>query len=100
MVMTEVDSMLKGSQVKEEIENALKSVCSRLSSADLTKKCNSFVMQYTEMLINLLVQMPPKEVCSTLGLCTAAKTPAKQALHHVKLTSTKNQGIGNVLIYL
>ncbi|XP_056018469.1 prosaposin-like [Ostrea edulis] len=93
LAMKEVDSILQGSQVKEEIESALKSVCNRLSSADLSKECTSFVMQYTEMLINLLVKMPPKEVCSTLGLCTAAKSPAKQELHHVKLTSMKNNGL-------
>ncbi|XP_062575849.1 prosaposin-like isoform X2 [Saccostrea cucullata] len=93
MVMKEVDTMLQGSQVKEEIEVALKSVCNRLSSAELTKECTSFVMQYTEILVDLLVKMPPKEVCTTLGLCTAAKKQAKQELHHVKLISTKKNGL-------
>ena len=94
LVMKEVDSILQGSQVKDEIENALKSVCSRLTSAEIVKECDSFVMQYTEMLIELLVKMPPKEVCSTLGLCTGvSKSPAKQQLHHVQLMSTKHNGM-------
>ncbi|XP_061168001.1 uncharacterized protein LOC133176955 [Saccostrea echinata] len=93
MVMKEIDTILQGSQVKEDIENALKSVCNRLSSAELTKECTSFVMQYTEMLVDLLVKMPPKEVCTTLGLCTATKTQVKQELHHVKLISTKKNGL-------
>lgn len=93
MIMKEVDTILQGSQVKEEIENALKSVCDRLSTGDLAKECSNFVMQYTEILIDLLKSMPPKEVCTKLGLCTADKAPVKQQLHHVKLISEKHSGM-------
>lgn len=93
MIMKEVDSILQGSQVKEEIESALKSVCDRLSTGDLAKECSNFVMQYTEILIDLLKSMPPKEVCTKLGLCTADKAPVKQQLHHVKLISEKHSGM-------
>lgn len=93
MIMKEVDTILQGSQVKEEIESALKSVCDRLSTGDLAKECSNFVMQYTEILIDLLKSMPPKEVCTKLGLCTADKAPVKQQLHHVKLTSEKHSGM-------
>lgn len=98
MIMKEVDTILQGSKVKEEIESALKSVCDRLSTGDLAKECSNFVMQYTEILIDLLKSMPPKEVCSKLGLCTADKAPAKQQLHHVKLVSEKHNGMN--LAYL
>lgn len=93
MIMKEVDTILQGSQVKEEIESALKSVCDRLSTGDLAKECSNFVMQYTEILIDLLKSMPPKEVCTKLGLCTADKAPVKQQLHHVKLISEKHSGM-------
>lgn len=93
MIMKEVDTILQGSQVKEEIESALKSVCDRLSTDDLAKECSNFVMQYTEILIDLLKSMPPKEVCTKLGLCTADKAPVKQQLHHVKLISEKHSGM-------
>lgn len=98
MIMKEVDTILQGSKVKEEIESALKSVCDRLSTGDLAKECSNFVMQYTEILIDLLKSMPPKEVCSKLGLCTADKAPAKQQLHHVKLVSEKHDSMN--LAYL
>lgn len=98
MIMKEVDTILQGSKVKEEIESALKSVCDRLSTGDLAKECSNFVMQYTEILIDLLKSIPPKEVCSKLGLCTADKAPAKQQLHHVKLVSEKHNGMN--LAYL
>lgn len=98
MIMKEVDTILQGSQVKEEIESALKSVCDRLSTGDLAKECSNFVMQYTEILIDLLKSMPPKEVCFKLGLCTADKVPVKQQLHHVKLISEKHNGMS--LAYL
>lgn len=93
MIMKEVDTILQGSKVKEEIESALKSVCDRLSTGDLAKECSNFVMQYTEILIDLLKSMPPKEVCTKLGLCTADKAPVKQQLHHVKLISEKHSGM-------
>lgn len=93
MIMKEVDTILQGSKVKEEIESALKSVCDRLSTDDLAKECSNFVMQYTEILIDLLKSMPPKEVCTKLGLCTADKAPVKQQLHHVKLISEKHSGM-------
>ncbi|XP_052689256.1 uncharacterized protein LOC128167523 [Crassostrea angulata] len=96
MIMKEVDTILQGSKVKEEIESALKSVCDRLSTGDLAKECSNFVMQYTEILIDLLKSMPPKEVCSKLGLCTADKAPAKQQLHHVKLVSDKHNSVSHL----
>nr|XP_019927940.2 prosaposin isoform X4 [Crassostrea gigas] len=96
MIMKEVDTILQGSKVKEEIESALKSVCDRLSTGDLAKECSNFVMQYTEILIDLLKSMPPKEVCYKLGLCTADKAPAKQQLHHVKLVSEKHNSVSHL----
>lgn len=68
-VLTELEHKLTTHETKAEIEAALKEVCS-LMPTSIEKECNAFVMQYGDLVINLILQeIQPKMVCTTLGLC-------------------------------
>lgn len=77
-IMTELDTILKEKPTQEEIENALEEVCSLLPST-IREDCNNYVKQYTPVLLELLQQIKPSEVCSVIGLCSAKPLPEKKA---------------------
>ena len=56
--------------LKQAIIEALEKVCYVLPSK-YRKECDDFVKQYADEMIKLLLQdLPPKEVCAALGLCS------------------------------
>lgn len=68
-VMTYLKKVLKDPKTEEEIKQALDEVCSILPQS-LTKQCQDFVNEYTDLIISLLLQeMDPDEVCAAMGLC-------------------------------
>ena len=53
----------------------MEKVCYMLPSK-YRKECDDFVKQYADEMIALLLQdLPPKEVCASLGLCAKKKKP-------------------------
>ncbi|CAG0894549.1 unnamed protein product, partial [Cyprideis torosa] len=67
-VMKEVEDQLATKPTREEIEDVLRGICSRLPSA-ITADCQGFVNEYFNMLVEFLETMPPSEVCTSLKLC-------------------------------
>ncbi|KAK3090478.1 hypothetical protein FSP39_012184 [Pinctada imbricata] len=72
--MKEIDSILGKNRTKAEIQAALDKVCSLLPST-ISSDCTDFVNQYGPTVIALLLQeLSPSQVCTTIGLCTSART--------------------------
>lgn len=61
---------------KQSIVEALEKVCNLLP-AKYRKECDDLVTQYADEIIKLLLQeLPPKEVCAALGLCSKQQKAA------------------------
>ncbi|GBN42353.1 Prosaposin [Araneus ventricosus] len=68
-VIQKVADMVKDQRTEDEIKAALDKVCSYLPSS-ISAKCESFVNQYTDLIVTLLMQeLDPQMVCAELGLC-------------------------------
>ncbi|XP_061420818.1 LOW QUALITY PROTEIN: prosaposin-like [Lethenteron reissneri] len=73
LLVSYLDSMLGQNATKEQIEQALETVCSFLPDA-FQQQCDSLVEQYGELLVQLLEQaLDPDFVCNKLGACIAAR---------------------------
>ncbi|XP_078453812.1 prosaposin isoform X2 [Lampetra planeri] len=73
LLVSYLDSMLGQNATKEQIEQALETVCSFLPDA-FQQQCDSLVDQYGELLVQLLEQaLDPDFVCNKLGACIAAR---------------------------
>ncbi|XP_073541951.1 prosaposin [Phyllobates terribilis] len=75
---------------KSLIENALKQ-CDLLGGG-ISDLCKTYVNQYAELVIQMIIQMPAQQICSASGLCAQEKaqpmvemTPAKVLVPAVKL---------------
>lgn len=53
-----------------EIEAALERVCNILPSS-VKQECDTLIKTYFPELIQLLLQLSPKDICSSLGLCAS-----------------------------
>lgn len=67
-VMVKLESELANKKTEEEIENAVRTVCSKLPNT-VTKQCNHMIDQYGQFIIKFLATLPPKEICTRLALC-------------------------------
>ncbi|CAB3361640.1 Hypothetical predicted protein [Cloeon dipterum] len=77
-VMTQLDDMLKNNATEEDIKKAVHSVCNYLPKS-VSQKCNDFVNEYADLVIQLLVQsLEPKQVCQELGLCPQVAKTAEE----------------------
>nr|WBW70109.1 venom protein [Lampona murina] len=71
-VVSKVEDLVKDKKTEDEIKSALDKVCSYLPSS-LSAKCENFVNEYTDILIQLLLQeMDPDMVCAELKICTSS----------------------------
>lgn len=67
-VMVKLESELADKKTEEQIENAVRTVCSKLPNT-VTKQCNHMIDQYGQFIIKFLATLPPKEICTRLALC-------------------------------
>lgn len=67
-VMVKLESELADKKTEEDIENAVRSVCSKLPNT-VTKQCDHLIDQYGKFIIKFLATLPPKEICTRLALC-------------------------------
>lgn len=67
-VMVKLESELADKKTEAEIENAVRSVCSKLPNT-VTKQCDKLIDQYGQFIIKFLATLPPKEICTRLALC-------------------------------
>ncbi|KAK3580729.1 hypothetical protein CHS0354_005737 [Potamilus streckersoni] len=70
--MHELADVLKQNATKEEIEQALGKLCALLPSTVVTE-CDNLVKQYGPLIISLLQQLKPDQICTALGLCSGVK---------------------------
>lgn len=68
LVMTKLEAELKDKKTQEEIENTVKNICTKLPNS-VSKKCDSFINEYADLIISLLSTVPPKELCGEINLC-------------------------------
>ncbi|KAM6997357.1 prosaposin [Tautogolabrus adspersus] len=72
LAVSYIDGMLEKNATEEQIEEAVRKVCSFLPDAFQTE-CDQMVEQYEPMLIQLLLQMlDPDFVCMKVGACPEA----------------------------
>ncbi|XP_054885568.1 prosaposin [Poeciliopsis prolifica] len=73
MAVSYIDGILEKNATEQEIEEAVKKVCSFLPDSYKTE-CDQLIEQYEPVLIQLLLQMlDPDFVCTKLGACPGAK---------------------------
>lgn len=62
--------------LQAEVKKALEKVCSLMPDT-VREECAGFVQQYSQVIINLLVQgLDPAKVCTAVKLCTATELRA------------------------
>ncbi|KAK6187955.1 hypothetical protein SNE40_005871 [Patella caerulea] len=70
-VMKNLDDLLGQNRSEEAIKQALDKVCGLLPSW-FESECDSLVKQYTDQIVQLLIQgLDPEQICTKIGLCTS-----------------------------
>ncbi|XP_056386684.1 prosaposin [Hyla sarda] len=91
-LFSDVQELLKtnSSFSKSLIENALKQ-CDQLGGG-LSEACKTYINQYADLFLQMMIQVPAQQICSSAGLCAQEKskpmleiTPAKAMIPAVKL---------------
>lgn len=67
-VMTKLESVLQNKTEEDEIKKALLTICNHLPGT-VRKQCDSFIEGYADAIINLISNVPAKEICQKLQLC-------------------------------
>lgn len=75
-VMSKLEDELKDKKTRDEIRTAVLNICSAMPNS-ISKQCTKFINQYADLIITLIDTLPPKEICSQMGLCPAVKKVAK-----------------------
>lgn len=69
-----LEKSMSSRKSKDELENLFHGVCKHLPSR-MSAKCNTFVDEYAEVVIELLLQeVSPKEICTVVNLCKTETT--------------------------
>lgn len=71
-VMSKLEKELKDKHTQEEIKRAVETICTKLPNS-ISAKCTKFVDEYAELILTLIDTVPPKELCTEMGVCAATK---------------------------
>lgn len=74
-VMAKLEDELKDKATRDEIRTAVLNICSAMPKS-VSKQCTKFINQYADLIIELIDTLPPKQICSQMGLCPAQKKQA------------------------
>uniref|UniRef100_A0AAG5DVS2 Saposin n=1 Tax=Anopheles atroparvus TaxID=41427 RepID=A0AAG5DVS2_ANOAO len=77
-VMVKLEADLADKKTRSEIENAVRSVCSRLPNT-VAKQCSKLIDQYGDFIIKLLQTLPPEKICTKLSLCVKEMSLLEQS---------------------
>ncbi|KAM5141599.1 prosaposin [Mantella aurantiaca] len=79
-LLTDVQDTLKtnSSFSKMLIENLLKQ-CDQLGGG-LSEMCKTYINQYAELALQMLIQMPARDLCCTAGLCSKKASPLQELI--------------------
>ncbi|KAJ8681335.1 hypothetical protein QAD02_017122 [Eretmocerus hayati] len=84
-IMKYVEQFMSTRRSKDEIEHMIHNICNHLPK-HMSQKCNNFVNEYAEIVIELLAQeVSPKEVCTVVGLCKADTTKIRESISQCAL---------------
>lgn len=72
-VMEQLERQLKDKSTQKEIEDTVKNICHSLPRS-YDAQCSKFIDQYAALIITLIDSTPPKQLCATMGLCTAGRS--------------------------
>lgn len=75
-IMTKLEAELKDKKTRDEIRTAVENICSKMPNS-ISKQCTKFVDEYADLIITLIDTVPPKEICSQMGLCPAQQKEVK-----------------------
>ncbi|XP_055637082.1 uncharacterized protein LOC129775888 isoform X2 [Toxorhynchites rutilus septentrionalis] len=67
-VMIKLESELSDKKTDQNIENIVRSVCSKMPNT-VSKQCSNLIDEYGEFIIKFLATIPPQEICKKLSLC-------------------------------
>lgn len=91
-LFNDIQELLKSNSSfsKTLIENALKQ-CDQLGGG-LSEACKTYINQYAELVLQMMIQVPSQQICGTAGLCAQEKStpmleisPAKVIVPAMKL---------------
>lgn len=68
LVMTRLENELKNKKTQEEIEDAVRNICTKLPKS-VAPNCKEFVQKYGDLIISLVTTVPPKQLCGEIDLC-------------------------------
>ncbi|KAJ8674866.1 hypothetical protein QAD02_010652 [Eretmocerus hayati] len=82
-IMKYVEHFMNTRKSKDEIEHMIHNICNHLPK-HMSQKCNDFVNEYAEIVIELLThEVSPKEMCTVIGLCKADTTKVRDTFESV-----------------
>ncbi|XP_070608305.1 prosaposin [Erythrolamprus reginae] len=70
------------------IEHAKKQ-CERLGPS-ISEVCKGYITEYSSLAIQMIMHMPPEDICNTIGFCSSLKSVPLQALVPAKVISPAN----------
>jgi saposin len=87
-IMQYVEKAMTSRNSKDEIEHIIHRACDALPR-HMAEKCNNFVNEYAEIVIELLSQeVSPKEICTIIGLCNSEATKLEESVAECALCQT------------
>ncbi|CAB0040365.1 unnamed protein product [Trichogramma brassicae] len=97
-VMQYLEKAMNSKKSKDEIEQMFHGVCNHLPR-HMSEKCNTFVTEYAEVVIELLTQeVSPKEICTIVDLCKSDTTKLKESVSECALCQSIIANIEKLLV--
>ncbi|XP_014225050.1 uncharacterized protein LOC106651173 [Trichogramma pretiosum] len=97
-VMQYLEKAMNSKKSKDEIEQMFHGVCNHLPR-HMSEKCNTFVTEYAEVVIELLTQeVSPKEICTIIDLCKSDTTKLKESVSECALCQSIIANIEKLLV--
>jgi len=77
-----LQGLIEKKETKEEIENAVKTMC-RVLPGHYREQCQTMVSTYGDMIIDYLMDhVHPSEICQKIGLCSGISKKVYNRAHH------------------
>lgn len=85
-IMVKIEQELANKSTQDEIKHTIEHICEVMPKT-VSKKCNTFIDQYANLIISLVDTVPPKQICAQINLCSkssfADSMPAKESTAEV-----------------
>ncbi|XP_059176049.1 uncharacterized protein LOC131955787 isoform X12 [Physella acuta] len=88
LVMQQVEKFIGKNSTQKEVELVLDVVC-ELLPATVKKDCEQYVDMYTPVLVQLLLQISPDQICTYLKFCRPSTTVTQPTVRDIQCTLCK-----------